>query len=45
MAVQGELDKQVAVHRQGYERFITLFRVGAVICAIVAFIVILIIAN
>jgi hypothetical protein len=45
MAAQGELDKEIAVHRQGYERFITMFRIGAVVCAILAFIVILVIAK
>jgi hypothetical protein len=45
MAAQGELDKEIAVHREGYERFITMFRVGAVLCAIIAFIVILVIAK
>ena len=45
MAAQGDLDKEVAVHRQGYEKFITLLRTGAVICLIIAFIVILLIAK
>ena len=45
MAAQGELDKEIAVHRQGYERFITMFRIAAVVCAILAFIVILVIAK
>jgi hypothetical protein len=40
-----DLDKEVAVHRQGYEKFITLLRSGAVICLILAFIVILLIAK
>ncbi|MBV9930357.1 MAG: hypothetical protein JO013_05375 [Alphaproteobacteria bacterium] len=45
MAAQGEIDKETAVHRQGYERFISMFRMGAVICFILAFIVILLISK
>jgi hypothetical protein len=45
MAAQGELDKEVAVHRQGYEKFIRLLRTGAVISFILAFIVILLISK
>jgi hypothetical protein len=45
MAAQGDLDKEVAVHRRGYERFITGFRTAAAICLLLAFIVILLIAK
>jgi len=45
MAAQGELDKDLAVHRRGYEKFISAFRAGAVICFILAFIVILVISK
>jgi hypothetical protein len=45
MAAQGDLDKEVAIHRQGYERFISLLRTGAIIAAVIAFIVILLIAK
>jgi hypothetical protein len=45
MAVQGEMDKELNVHRRGYEKFITLFRVGAAICLVVALLVILIIRK
>jgi t-SNARE complex subunit (syntaxin) len=45
MAAQGDLDNDLAVHRRGYEKFITAFRVSAVICFIIAFIVILVIAK
>jgi hypothetical protein len=45
MAAQGEMDKEVVVHRQGYERFITLLRVSAAVCLVVAFIVIFAISN
>ena len=45
MAVQGEMDKELIVHRRGYERFITMFRIAAVICFVIAFIVILIIRK
>ncbi len=39
MAANGEADKELIVHRRGYESFITLFRTGAIVCAIIAFIV------
>jgi hypothetical protein len=45
MAAQGELDKEVAVHRRGYEKFISMFRAAAAICFVIAFIIILIIAK
>jgi hypothetical protein len=44
MAAQGEADKELIVHRKGYEGFIRLFRTGAIVCAIIAFIIILIIS-
>jgi hypothetical protein len=44
MAANGEADKQLIVHRRGYESFITLFRTAAIVCAIIAFIIILIIS-
>jgi hypothetical protein len=45
MAAQGELEKETIVHREGYDRFITLLRVGTAICLVIAFIVILLIAE
>jgi hypothetical protein len=45
MAAQGDADKDLTVHRQGYEKFVSMFRISAFICAIVAFIVILLIRK
>jgi hypothetical protein len=45
MAAQGDADKELTVHRQGYEKFISMFRIGAVVCAIIAFIVVLLIRK
>jgi len=45
MAAPGEPDKELTVHREGYERFIGVFRMSALVCAIVAFIVILLIRK
>ena len=45
MAADGEADKELVVHRKGYESFISLFRIGAGICLVLAFIIILIIRS
>ncbi|HEY0311079.1 MAG TPA: hypothetical protein VGC56_01145 [Allosphingosinicella sp.] len=45
MAAHTDLDKEFAVHRKGYEKFISVFKVGAVLCFILAFIVILVISK
>ena len=45
MAAEGELDRELIVHEKGYHRFIGMMRWGAVICAIIAFLVILAIAK
>jgi hypothetical protein len=45
MAVEGDADKELIVHRKGYEGFISMFRVGAVICLILALVIILIIRS
>jgi hypothetical protein len=45
MAAPGDTDKELTVHREGYERFITMFRISALICAIIAFVVILLIRK
>ena len=45
MAAEGEADKELSVHRRGYDSFISLFRISAVICLILAFIIILVIRR
>ncbi|MFL6856855.1 MAG: hypothetical protein ACJ8DZ_11730 [Allosphingosinicella sp.] len=45
MAADTDFDKEMVVHRRGYERFIGLFRISAIVCAIIALIVILLIRN
>jgi hypothetical protein len=45
MVAQGESDKELTVHREGYERFIGMFRISAMVCAIIAFIVVLLIRK
>jgi hypothetical protein len=45
MAADTDFEKEMTVHRRGYERFIGLFRMSAVICAIIAFVVILLIRK
>ena len=44
MAVEGEADKELVVHRRGYDSFVSLMRTGAIVCAIIAFFIILIIS-
>jgi hypothetical protein len=45
MAAEGvDADKELIVHRRGYESFIRLFRTCAIVCLVIAFIVILIIS-
>lgn len=45
MAAEGvEADKELIVHRKGYESFIRLFRTCAIVCFVIAFIIILIIS-
>jgi hypothetical protein len=44
MAAEVDADKELIVHRRGYESFIRLLRVAAVICLVIAFIIILIIS-
>jgi hypothetical protein len=39
-----DADKELVVHRRGYESFIRLFRTSAIICLVIAFIIILIIS-
>jgi hypothetical protein len=45
MAAQLDTEKQVVTHREGYERFIGVFKWGAVACFIVAMCVVFIIAK
>jgi hypothetical protein len=45
MAAEGEAEKELIVHRRGYESFISMFRIGAIVCAILAFIIILVIRK
>lgn len=45
MAAEGELDKEVTVHRQGYERFIGLMKWGAILSFIVGMFVVFVISN
>jgi hypothetical protein len=40
-----DAEKEMIVHRRGYESFISLFRISAVVCLIIAFIVILLIRS
>jgi hypothetical protein len=44
MAAEGD-DKELLVHRRGYESFISMFRIGAAICLVIGFIVILLIRK
>jgi hypothetical protein len=45
MAAEVELEKEAAVHRQGYVGFVSLMKWGAVLSAIVAMIVVFLIAD
>lgn len=40
-----DAEKELIVHRRGYESFISLFRISAAICLVIAFIVILLIRS
>ena len=45
MAAQGEVEKEVIVHRRGYERFIGLMKWGAIASFVVAMVVVFLIAE
>jgi hypothetical protein len=45
MAAEGEFEKEVIVHRKGYEGFTFLMKWGAIICVVLGFIVILLIRE
>ena len=40
-----DAEKELIVHRRGYESFISLFRISAVVCLVLAFIIILVIRS
>ena len=45
MAAEGEIDKEVTVHRKGYEGFLFLMKWGAIISIVTGLIVILLIRE
>ncbi|MDB5670094.1 MAG: hypothetical protein JWO25_1053 [Alphaproteobacteria bacterium] len=45
MVAEGEFDRETIVHRKGYESFIGMMRIGAVVCFIIAMFVIFAIAK
>ena len=45
MAAEGELEQEVVTHKKGYEGFIFLMKWGAIVCVVVALIVILLISE
>ncbi|MEA3062258.1 MAG: hypothetical protein QOJ94_2039 [Sphingomonadales bacterium] len=45
MAAQGDADKELTVHRRGYEKFVFAFRISAIACAVIAFIIVLLIRK
>jgi hypothetical protein len=45
MAAEGELEQEAITHRKGYEGFTFLMKWSAIVCVVVAFIVILLIRN
>ena len=44
MVAEGD-EKELIVHRRGYESFISMFRIAAAICLVIGFIVILLIRK
>jgi hypothetical protein len=45
MAAEGEIEKEVIVHRKGYEGFTFLMKWSAIVCVVLGFIVILLIRE
>lgn len=45
MAAEGELEKEVIVHRKGYEGFIFLMKWGAIVSLVLGLIVVLLIRE
>jgi len=45
MAAEGEIEKEVIVHRKGYEGFIFLMKWGAIVSLVLGLIVVLLIRE
>jgi hypothetical protein len=45
MAAEGEIEKEVVTHKKGYEGFVFLMKWGAIVCVVIALIVILLISE
>ncbi|HYJ82169.1 MAG TPA: aa3-type cytochrome c oxidase subunit IV [Allosphingosinicella sp.] len=45
MAAEGEIEKEVIVHRKGYEGFLFLMKWGAIISLVLGLIVVLLISE
>jgi hypothetical protein len=45
MAAEGEIETEVVTHRKGYEGFIFLMKWSAIVCVVLALIVILLIRE
>ena len=45
MAAEGEIDKEAITHKKGYEGFVFLMKWSAIVCVVVALIVILLIRE
>ncbi|WP_167737642.1 aa3-type cytochrome c oxidase subunit IV [Sphingomonas parva] len=45
MAAELDLEKETAVHAQGYSRFVALLKWGTIAAAVITALVVLIIAN
>ena len=45
MAAPGELDREVVVHRRGYDGFVGLMKWGAIVSFVTAMIVVFLIAE
>jgi hypothetical protein len=45
MAAEGELEKEVVTHRKGYEAFTFMMKWAAIVCVVIALIVILLIRK
>jgi hypothetical protein len=45
MAAEGEIEKEAVAHKKGYEGFVFLMKWGAIVCVVIALIVILLIRE
>lgn len=45
MAAELDLEKETQIHEKGYAGFVSLFKWGTIISAVIAVVVVLIIAN